>query len=135
MSKRDEESLGNLQGGAAGVPGTRAHLQETIERVRRALDASERGQAQTRALFGRAEELAGESGRLVRESAALRSQLRDSATAYARHLHDDGLPSERMLVLVKAAVREATPSQLDPFEARELMDEIVRWSIEAYYAA
>jgi hypothetical protein len=38
-------------------------------------------------------------------------------------------------VLVKSAVREAAPPDLDPYEARELVEDVVRWSIEAYYHA
>jgi hypothetical protein len=52
-----------------------------------------------------------------------------------RHLKAEGLPAERMLVLVKTAVREATPPELDVYEARELMEDVVRWSVDAYYHA
>ena len=56
-------------------------------------------------------------------------------TAYVRHLKADGLPPERMLVLVKTAFREAAPPELDPVDARALMEDVVRWSVEAYYDA
>jgi hypothetical protein len=40
-----------------------------------------------------------------------------------------------MLVLVKSAVHDATPASLDVDDARRLMDDVVRWSVEAYYHA
>jgi len=61
---------------------------------------------------------------------ALRAQVRVSATAYARRLREDGEPPERMLVLIKgAAGHPGTPG----IGARELTNDIVRWSIEAYF--
>lgn len=61
---------------------------------------------------------------------ALRAVARAAATAYARQLRAEGLPPERMLVLVKAA----TSHQGFPgFGAQELTNDIVRWSIEAYF--
>jgi hypothetical protein len=63
---------------------------------------------------------------------ALRAMARAAATAYARQLKAEGLPPERMLVLVK----EATSYQGFPgFGAQELTNDIVRWSIEAYFDA
>ena len=63
---------------------------------------------------------------------ALRAVVRAAATAYARQLKAEGLPPERMLVLVK----EATSHQGFPgFGAQELTNDIVRWSIEAYFDA
>jgi hypothetical protein len=61
---------------------------------------------------------------------ALRALARAAATAYVRRLRADGLTPERMLVLVKAA----TSSHGFPgFGAQELTNDIVRWSIEAYF--
>jgi hypothetical protein len=60
----------------------------------------------------------------------LRALVRASATAYARRLKADGLPPERMLVLVKtAAGHPGEPG----FGARELTSDVVRWSIDAYF--
>ena len=60
----------------------------------------------------------------------LRALVRASATAYARRLKADGLPPERMLVLVKdAAGHPGEPG----FAARELTSDVVRWSIDAYF--
>ena len=61
---------------------------------------------------------------------ALRALARAAGTAYARQLRAEGLPPERMLVLVK----EATSHHGFPgFGAQELTNDIVRWSIEAYF--
>jgi nucleotide-binding universal stress UspA family protein len=61
---------------------------------------------------------------------ALRALARAAATAYARQLRAEGLPPERMLVLVK----QATSHQGFPgFGAQQLTNDIVRWSIEAYF--
>ena len=59
----------------------------------------------------------------------LRSTVRGAAAAYARRLRDEGVTPERMLVLVKATTDAAGPG----FGARELTNDIVRWSIEAYF--
>jgi hypothetical protein len=64
------------------------------------------------------------------ELQTLRALARASATAYARQLRADGTPPERMLVLVKLA---AGQPRLQGFGARELTNDLVRWSIEAYY--
>ena len=60
----------------------------------------------------------------------LRSMVRDAAAAYARRLKDEGVTPERMLVLVKATTDVARPG----IGVRELTNDIVRWSIEAYFA-
>ena len=64
------------------------------------------------------------------ELGGLRALVRAAATAYARQLRAEGASPERMLVLVKAAaVHQGSPG----FGAQELTNDIVRWSIEAYY--
>jgi hypothetical protein len=115
--------------------GSRGHLQRTLERARAAIRTSGELTADSRSVVARSEELVGVSAQRVQASLALRALLRASVTAYARRLHADGVPPQRMLVLVKTAVREATPAQLDPYEARDLMEDVVRWSVEAYYDA
>ena len=61
---------------------------------------------------------------------ALRALVRAAATAYARRLRDEGAAPERMLVLVKSATTyHGSPG----FGAQELTNDIVRWSIEAYF--
>ena len=64
------------------------------------------------------------------EFRALRAVVRASATAYARRLRSEGTTPEGMLVLVKAAtVNHRIPS----FGAQELTNDLIRWSIEAYF--
>ena len=47
----------------------------------------------------------------------------------------EGLPAERTLVPVKSAVYGGTPPELEAWEARELREDVVRWSIDACYEA
>lgn len=120
---------------AADGLGTRAHVQHTLERARAAVAASGERAQSSEQLIARAELLVGESEALRRHSSAFRAQLRASVSAYVRHLRDAGTPSERMVVLVKGAVRDFAPRDLEATEARALMDDVVRWSIEAYFHA
>jgi hypothetical protein len=56
--------------------------------------------------------------------------VRAAATAYVRRLRAEGTTPERMLVLVKSATSDhGSPG----FGAQELTNDIVRWSIEAYF--
>jgi hypothetical protein len=115
--------------------GSRAHIQQTLARARTAVRAAGEHIERSRTVLVRAGALVGASASAVQASVALRAELRASVTAYARHLRADGLPCERVVVLVKTAVREATPPELDALDARALMEDVVRWSIEAYYHA
>ena len=63
------------------------------------------------------------------------AQLRTAVSSYARALRGEGAPAERMLILVKTTVVEASVGRFDGDAKRELMDLVVRWSIEAYYHA
>ncbi|GLC25123.1 hypothetical protein rosag_16360 [Roseisolibacter agri] len=115
--------------------GSRAHIRATIERARAAIHSARDRTTSSRAALAHSDALVGASEQMLQQSLALRAQLRASVTAYARHLRADGEPPQRMLVLVKSAMREATPPELDPYDARALMEDVVRWSIEAYYHA
>ena len=118
-----------------GALGTDAHIRLTLDRVsHRLIDASTR-RARVEALQSGTEAVLSTPPRASRESEALRAALRTSVTAYVRRLHDEQVPPQRMLVLVKEAVREAAPAHIDVLERRDLMESVVRWSIEAYYAA
>lgn len=64
------------------------------------------------------------------ELRALRALVRASATAYVRQLRAEGVTPERMLVLVKAATAAPGPTG---FGSQELTNDVVRWSIEAYF--
>ena len=64
------------------------------------------------------------------EFRALRAVVRASVTAYARRLRSEGVTPEGMLVLVKAAtVNHRIPGS----SAQELTNDLIRWSIEAYF--
>jgi hypothetical protein len=127
MTARDETEAPAL--------GSRAHIRATISRARAALADARALAARSSANLARSLALAGDSQTKVQASLALRAQLRASVTAYVTGLKADGMPSERVLVLVKAAIREATPPDFDPYDARDLMEEAVRWTVEAYYHA
>ncbi len=66
-----------------------------------------------------------------------RAQLRASLTAYVTCLRGDGVPPERMLLLVKSAVAKplgaALPGSLGVIACWTMMEDAVRWSVEAYY--
>lgn len=66
----------------------------------------------------------------VADVQSLRSMVRGAAKAYAERLRDEGVTPERMLILVKATTDVSRPG----LGVRELTDDVVRWSIEAYFA-
>lgn len=66
-------------------------------------------------------------------TSGLQAQLRTSVTAYVQRLHTDGMSPEQTVVQVKRTVQEATSAELDPAEARALMEDVVRWTVDAYY--
>ena len=72
---------------------------------------------------------------LVGQSVTIRDRLRETVTALACLERTKGVPPEKMLMLLKAIVVDAEAERLDPTDARSLMDDVVRWGIEAYYAA
>jgi hypothetical protein len=115
--------------------GTRNHVRQTLARVHVALAETRARGEQSRLLITRSATLLESSEQLLQQSQALRAQLRASITAYVRRLHDDGVPPQRMLILVKDAIREAVPQELPLDDSRALIDEVVRWSIDAFYAA
>jgi hypothetical protein len=69
-----------------------------------------------------------------RETATLRRELCSGIVAYTRQLQSAGMRPEEMLVRVKAVVRDAMPLELEASAARDLMEDVVRASIDAYYA-
>jgi hypothetical protein len=116
------------------APGSRAHIRQTLDRVRGTLSAAGERRATSAARLADSAACLEGSDEALRVSQALRAQMRDSVTAYAHHLRDSGEPSERMVVLVKSAMVEAIPRDMDVLEARAVMADAVRWGIEAYYA-
>ncbi len=124
-----------VSAGPPGRLGSREHVRQTVERAHAAALTARQRRAESRTVVAWSEALAAANERVLQESASLGAQLRASVTAYVHHLRADGLPPERMLVLVKSAVHDATPAALDVDEARRLMEDVVRWSVEAYYHA
>lgn len=76
------------------------------------------------------EPVAAARDRAAGELWTLRALVRRSAAAYVRQLRSEGVTPERMLVLVKAVTATPRPTG---FGGQELMDDVVRWSIEAYF--
>jgi len=76
----------------------------------------------------------GESRELLAASRDLREQLRHVVTSYVSMLRLDGTPPERVIVQVKTAM-ESCALQLDARRRRQVMEEVVRWAVDAYYAA
>jgi hypothetical protein len=74
------------------------------------------------------------SDSLIGDSLVIRDHLREAVAAIAGLERAKGAPPEKVLKLLKELV-EADVDQLDLGDARSLTDDIVRWGIEAYYAA
>ena len=115
--------------------GSREHVRETLDRVREVLSQSRERRARSSTALGRASALLAGSEAALQESLAVRAQLRAAVTAYVHRLHADGEPPERVLVLVKRAVRDAVPAEFSLADEEQLVSDAVRWSIEAYFAA
>jgi hypothetical protein len=112
--------------------GSRAHIQLTLERARGSIAALRHERVRSELPHG-PQTPSDVSSASARVTLALRAQLRASITAYVRRLRRDGATPEQTLVDVKEVVREATPPELAIVESRELMAEVVRWSVETYY--
>lgn len=72
---------------------------------------------------------------LVGDEQILRDKLRDTVAAIAGLERAKGVPPEKVLMLLKGLVIDADADTLDVGEARALTNDVVRWGIEAYYAA
>lgn len=115
--------------------GTREHIQQTVAQARKTIASARAQTASSESLLMRAEALLQDSERIVQESLAVRAQICDSITAYVHCLRSEKLPPQQVVILLKSAIREATPAGLDATAARVLMEDAVRWGIEAYYQA
>jgi len=74
-----------------------------------------------------------EAQELLAQATELRESLRDSVADYVSVLRRINVPPERAIVLVKTAVVE---SDLVPDKHhRQVIEEAVRWAVDAYYAA
>jgi len=72
--------------------------------------------------------------RLLGEAAIIDS-LRDAVGALARSERMKGEPPERVILLLKQLTVQAGGEQLEPPDGRMLVEDVVRWGIDAYYAA
>jgi hypothetical protein len=63
----------------------------------------------------------------------LREQLRDSVRTYAIELRRDDVLPERVIVLMKSAIRES--DDMRDQNHRAVLEDVVRWAVDAYYAA
>lgn len=72
---------------------------------------------------------------LIGDEQILRDKLRDTVAAIAGLERAKGVPPEKVLMLLKGLVIDADSEKLDAGEARALTNDVVRWGIEAYYAA
>lgn len=117
----------------AEAAGSRAHVRQALEHVRAELvnaRVAHGGRGSARVL---ADALAGTRPWDWWSRPELAAHAREAVLAYAFQLRVDGVPPERMLVLVKSVIREAMPPQLDGVEARAFMDDLVHASIRAFF--
>ena len=115
---------------------------EALERLRRAVAAA----AHARNLELTNEAIRQSVARTLAETAALRAEtrpilemLREDVCGYVRALRAAGEPPERVLRLVKTAVEpELVAGSLagrDPDWERVLLQDVVTWCIDEYFAA
>lgn len=64
---------------------------------------------------------------------AQRAAARSAVCALVVQLRERGVPPERMLVDVKGVAQAASSGVLDADTARALVEDVVRWSVEAFY--
>ena len=70
-----------------------------------------------------------------RDVVTVRADAHVAVNAYVVGLRAEGVPPQRMLILVKEAAREAARSILEHGDLVLLVDLVVGWSIKAYYGA
>ena len=75
------------------------------------------------------------SDTLIGDEMLLRDKLRDTVAAIAGLERARGVPPEKVLMLLKGLVIDADAERLDAGDVRSLTNDVVRWGIEAYYAA
>lgn len=72
---------------------------------------------------------------LLGESHQLVDDLRAAIEALANLQRQQGQPPEKMVAMLKGMVAEADGERLEAYLARSLIADVVRWGIDAYYAA
>jgi hypothetical protein len=97
-------------------------------RAQARLAAEEYVQLRRRAEASRTEAL-----ELCAQAARLSESLRESVAAYVSMLRQADVPPERAIVMVKGAMCESDP--LPDKHQRHVVEEVVRWAVDAYYAA
>lgn len=90
--------------------------------------------ARARELVGQVHARLAERRDLVDESRTLRGRLKNAVEALAHQQRMAGAPPEKMICLLKDLVFEAKIEKHYELR-RSLMSDVVRWGIEAYYAA
>lgn len=106
-----------------------------VARVVDAIAEAKAYRARSLELLSQSQERVTWSDTLVGRSREIQDRLRDTVEAIALLERAKGVPPEKMLMLLKGIVIEAECEKLDDAEARSLMADVVRWGIEAYYAA
>jgi DNA-binding response OmpR family regulator len=107
-----------------------------------AVSAAAAAVARAQALAERAADIRTESRSLRGEhEAALAdcrrsyAELRDAVIAYTRELRGAGIPADRTLEMVKAALRSDDAGTRAGAGMGQAMDDVLEWCLQAYYAA
>jgi hypothetical protein len=103
------------------------------ERAAAALAAARKAAERYVQLRRKAQATLGQTREILAETARLRDDLRDSVTRYVLMLRGAAVPPERAVILVKNAVFES--DGYPDSHHREVVEEAVRWAVDAYYAA
>ena len=112
--------------GSEDIPTLRERAAAAMAAARRAAERYVQLRRKTEATLNQTRELFAEATRL-------RNELRDSVTAYVLVLRRTDIPPERAVILVKSAVIES--DRYPDSHHREVVEEAVRWAVDAYYAA
>jgi hypothetical protein len=113
------------------VHDARALLHRAVEAIAVAKDSKVR----IHEMLSKSEERLVWSDALIGESMVIRDRLHDTVSALAGLERAKGVPPEKVLMLLKGLIIDADAEKLDAVDARSLTDDVVRWGIEAYYAA
>lgn len=106
--------------------------------LRQAVAAIANSRTQTlraQALLNESHEILVWTDHSVGESRQLREQLRNAVAAIAGRERKKGAPPEKVVTLLKGLTLNASADQLESCDTRSLIEDVVRWGIEAYYAA
>jgi hypothetical protein len=117
--------------GSPLVRDARVMLERVVEAMAQTKDLRGRGQHRSH----QSREHLAWSDTFFGQSVRVRDELHDKVAALARSQRADGVPPERMVTLLKDLIHDAHADALEWNDARALNDDVVRWGIEAYYAA